>query len=121
MINYRKDLRIKTDLPCTGYFEGTKINIKICNISRSGACLQMNNHHIIKDNTVQINFVIPFIEKEICLIAENKWQKSYEHRLKMGVEFINVTLLEKIEISYYIDSMIFSTTNFEDNSELKTV
>ena len=121
MINYRRDLRIKTDLMGIGYVEGLKTQIKICNISRSGACLHVKNHHTIRDNTIQIYFVIPFVEKDIGLIAETKWQKSHEDNLEIGVEFINITIKEKMEISYYINSQIFSTTISSDNSEFETV
>ncbi|MDD4203482.1 MAG: PilZ domain-containing protein [Candidatus Omnitrophica bacterium] len=121
MINHRRDLRIKTDLPATGYLHGKETELNICNISRSGACLHTKNQHAIYGNTVQLNFKIPFINKNICLIAEKKRQKYYQKELTIGVEFLNITLKEKMEIGYFIDSMIFSNIKDDNNAKFESV
>jgi hypothetical protein len=52
---------------------------------------------------IELTFELPFINKDICLRAEKRWEKTSNDELTVGIEFINVTLQEKMQLGYLID------------------
>lgn len=108
-MNRRREIRVKTNLICK--FWDNKNNIyhgKIWNLSKRGLKLVTKMGKFpTRVKHIELSFHIPISNADLTVKAEIRWQKRTDVKFETGLEFKKIRKDQQIDISQYIDPMIY--------------
>lgn len=111
MINRRKEIRAKTKLSCD--FTDKEKNTykgKIRDLSKSGLKLVAKIEEFpIGITTVELSFHLPISNVDLTLKAEIRWQRLTDVNMEVGLEFVDLRPMHRLDIGQYISSALYSS------------
>ena len=111
MINRRKEIRAKTKLICEFTDSEKKIyQAKIRDLSKSGLKLVTKIEDFpIGVTSFELSFHLPISNVDLTLKAEMRWQRLTDVNIEIGVEFIDLRPMHRLDIGQYISRTLYSS------------
>ena len=111
MINRRGEVRAKTKLICEFRdLENNTYKCKIRDLSKSGLKLVAKIEDFPIDVKIfELSFHLPISNVDLTIKAEMRWQRLTEENMEVGVEFVNIRPMQKLDIAQYVSSALYSS------------